>query len=433
MERIDSVADEFKSRHVSLEKKELRVGGETAHQVDLFLEDDAKSVGPRHQRMRAAVSQPLEVSWNSVQGPRDYQEDRMTYHTDPESGISQYWICDGHAGHGTADWWIQRLTSYFFPLLNAYQTASLRLPQKSERKKLWEIFEKDVKHLIIRMEWELYKEMTTMMSNQQRAKMGGCMIIGTVFMPHAGRICTISLGDAHLMIAKPQVYKGRKLRESKRVLYGSLEHKPTRTQEMERIARAKGFVQNRRAQGTLAASRAAGDPELKLIRRSVDALNSLHYYEQTPLTSFVLVSSPNRHHLLVQSAPDKFRPIFTTLPETHAAFVETQDEKGLRHQTQMYHPVLGPVSTEPEVAVITYSPKHIEWVVLASDGLWDVIRHRALLNFLDDLIVRDPNADVAEHLVEHALALGTEDNTTVIAIRLSQDSTSVNSKQEKPK
>jgi serine/threonine protein phosphatase PrpC len=142
---------------------------------------------------------------------------------------------------------------------------------------------------------------------------------------------------------------------------------------------------------------------------------------QTPLTSF-LVKPDQYGNMRFHISEPVFRPPFTSLPQEHESFIKTMDNKGVLYDTQMWHPTSGPVSTLADVHSIKYSPNHIEWVILASDGLWDVMGHRQLLELLDESRRQDPTADVAKFLVDEALKMGTEDNTTVIAIRLTQKS-----------
>ncbi len=72
------------------------------------------------------------------------------------------------------------------------------------------------------------------------------------------------------------------------------------------------------------------------------------------------------------------------------------------------------VISDPEIRVEELTPKD-EFIILASDGLWDVISDQKAV----EIVKKCSNVEEASRkLVETALALGTMDNTTVIVIKL---------------
>lgn len=72
------------------------------------------------------------------------------------------------------------------------------------------------------------------------------------------------------------------------------------------------------------------------------------------------------------------------------------------------------VICDPEIRIEELTPKD-EFIILASDGLWDVFTDQRAV----DLVRKCSNVEEAsKKLVETALALGTMDNTTVIVVKL---------------
>ncbi|CAM9932080.1 unnamed protein product, partial [Hapterophycus canaliculatus] len=72
-----------------------------------------------------------------------------------------------------------------------------------------------------------------------------CLVIGS-------RLYMANVGDSRTVVCR-----GGKL------WMASLDHKPSRADEQERVQRAGGFVAHRRVMGELAVSRAFGDSEFK--------------------------------------------------------------------------------------------------------------------------------------------------------------------------
>ncbi len=81
------------------------------------------------------------------------------------------------------------------------------------------------------------------------------------------------------------------------------------------------------------------------------------------------------------------------------------------------------INSDPDITLITLVPPEDEFIVVATDGLWDVLSSsdtvafiRALLDNMDqDAIDRD---SIASYVVEEALRRGSYDNITVIIVWL---------------
>ena len=141
-----------------------------------------------------------------------------------------------------------------------------------------------------------------------------------------------------------------------RALELTSDHKPsTRPDEVARIVSAGGWVHNGRLHGVLAVSRAFGDAEHKVLKD--------RFWDGAHFTS-------------------------------------------------------DPLIVEPDVRVHTVRPRD-EFVVLASDGLWDVMTSQMVVNFVRRKL-RDHH-DVqraSEQLVQKALALSSVDNVSAFVVVL---------------
>jgi serine/threonine protein phosphatase PrpC len=135
------------------------------------------------------------------------------------------------------------------------------------------------------------------------------------------------------------------------------DHKPNDAREWSRIHKSQGFVERRRVNGILALSRAFGDFSLK---------------------------------------------------KTTAA-----DPTGA---VPSYHAAQGPVSTMPDVHTVEYSHRRFKWIVLASDGVWDVMQNQDVVRTLERL--DRSKKHLAQAVVQQAFDRGSGDNLTAIVLRL---------------
>ena len=73
----------------------------------------------------------------------------------------------------------------------------------------------------------------------------------------------------------------------------------------------------------------------------------------------------------------------------------------------------------PEIMNIDITSKH-EFIIIASDGLWDVMNITDAVMFVKDCFIKNKNkstSQIAEELCELALRLGSSDNVTVVIIQ----------------
>lgn len=76
-----------------------------------------------------------------------------------------------------------------------------------------------------------------------------------------------------------------------------------------------------------------------------------------------------------------------------------------------------PVSPEPEIRVHARGEK-LEFLILACDGVWDVMSNEDVVNFIHDCVSSDMKSwgEVCEAVVDNALELGSRDNMTICVV-----------------
>ncbi|MDR3646283.1 MAG: PP2C family protein-serine/threonine phosphatase [Candidatus Babeliales bacterium] len=80
------------------------------------------------------------------------------------------------------------------------------------------------------------------------------------------------------------------------------------------------------------------------------------------------------------------------------------------------------VISEPEIIEHEISPED-EFIILASDGIWDVITSQNAVDLVNNQLSKNMNLnDIAKYLISVALRAGSKDNLTVIIIKLPDES-----------
>lgn len=82
----------------------------------------------------------------------------------------------------------------------------------------------------------------------------------------------------------------------------------------------------------------------------------------------------------------------------------------------IYDPIGGAVAAEPDIGVSCFHPKAIVSVIVACDGIWDVMNCALAFAIVEE--AASLNLDPAPVLVDQAYARGSTDNFTVIVIQL---------------
>jgi len=79
------------------------------------------------------------------------------------------------------------------------------------------------------------------------------------------------------------------------------------------------------------------------------------------------------------------------------------------------------VSAEPFTKVVPLNPSH-KYIIFACDGLWDVCTHEQAAEFVHNAFSAGKTTEqVAQDLVKHALDSRTEDNVTVVIVKITWD------------
>lgn len=148
----------------------------------------------------------------------------------------------------------------------------------------------------------------------------------------------------------------------------TMDHKPQLASEKERIEVAGGWVHNNRVNGVLAVSRSFGDIQYKTF-------------------------------------------------DGTTRFLTAEEEGGIWSKTQQ-------VISKPDILEFTVEACH-EFVVIASDGLWDVFSSQECVNYVRWQL-RQQGGDLtktAEALLAAAFLRGTADNTSAVIIAFNQTDT----------
>lgn len=262
----------------------------------------------------------MKCAFVEYQGRRQSMEDKSIF-KQYENGVNFFGVFDGHGGIETAEYLENVFTDKFQEHVLPFLDSS----------------EDEIKEKIETMFCLIDNEILNL-----RTSSGSTALV--LVMTMSKFIC-INLGDSRCI-----------LRTNGNAIPLSIDHKPSRDIELNRISNAGGNVYCNRVNGTLAVSRAFGDFS--------DGLKLL----------------PN---------------------------LSQKDQ---------------PVSCVPEIT-FTQRDKNDHQIILACDGLWDVMDVENISWFLDMPISEDIK-EVAKDLVEFTFNRGSTDNISVILIefkKVSQD------------
>merc|ERR1711957_225840 len=179
-------------------------------------------------------------------------------------------------------------------------------------------------------------------------------------------------------------------------------HSPSRDDERKRIEDANGWVETdpeniSRICGDLSVSRALGDREFKAAYNLPESGSFSEFSTRDDIVS----SKWSSEHLR----------------EDYRLFPEPSKD----------HQFIGDViSSIPEINSFNLSKRNSdEFLLLACDGLWDVMSTIEATRLIRDLLFKRGLSakESAEHLVERAFKLGSRDNVTVILVRFYRNGT----------
>lgn len=75
----------------------------------------------------------------------------------------------------------------------------------------------------------------------------------------------------------------------------------------------------------------------------------------------------------------------------------------------------GWITATPEIVTMDLGGEPLKFMIIASDGLWDVISNEEAAEFVENYLSKD-NLFGARHMIEAALKKGSMDNITVMII-----------------
>ena len=146
-------------------------------------------------------------------------------------------------------------------------------------------------------------------------------------------------------------------RSNHRAVPLSYDHKPEDEDEERRIREAGGYVSGGRVEGDLAVSRGLGDYRFK----DLDAVLSGAEGERTPHSGTSI------------------------LQRTIIASTLQQQGDGEEEDMPMLRPSEQKVSPVPDIIVQNRDPKEDEFIVIACDGIWDVLTNQECVRMVADI------------------------------------------------
>lgn len=189
----------------------------------------------------------------------------------------------------------------------------------------------------------------------------GCT--ATTALVRADRVIVANVGDSRAVLSR----KGKALDLStEHRVYG---RGPAVESEISRIESVGGWIDDGRVCGILAVSRAFGDSDFK---------------------------GKGLHHMLAEGVKEGM---------WDEEFVSSVSFTG------------DPVSSEPDVFELTVSQEEDEFLIVATDGLWDVMTSQEVVEYVRNQLRKgNDSSEVAERLASVAVKRRTADNVAVIVI-----------------
>jgi len=294
-----------------------------------------------------------------AQGPREYMEDALVVHPDARCGFLFAALFDGHEGAAASTWLRDNLYKYFSAGVDA-AGCDISPPPAADSKGVAK--PQSASPLLEQTMAEAFNEADKRLLKELAKRpppdcfSGSC---ATAVLVRQDRILAAAVGDSRAVLARGG--KAIDLTPEHRV-YGPSQ---VARREVQRIKDAGGWVQQGRVCGILAVSRAFGDWEFKGGRQQL------------------------REELLED------------YPQARKATMENEL-----------------VIPTPDVSEVARDPRD-EFVVVASDGLWDVCSSRnAAVLVAKELKAHGDAERAAEAMVAYATKKKTQDNVAVVVIDL---------------
>jgi len=195
----------------------------------------------------------------------------------------------------------------------------------------------------------------------------------------------------------------------------SFDHKPDDEEEEKRVKNAGGYVTGGRVEGDLAVSRGLGDFRFK--QMSV-VLNNTQLYPDDDGAAEGSTESSSSNAPASDNAPTDM----ATDDEGEGNNDQTiLLNDSMRSKPLEFAPGEQKVSPIPDVTIHMRNHDRDEYVVVACDGIWDVVSNQQCISELDEIMYAEGERDlglVSEEILDTCLRYGSKDNMTAIVIQL---------------
>jgi serine/threonine protein phosphatase PrpC len=195
----------------------------------------------------------------------------------------------------------------------------------------------------------------------------------------------------------------------------SFDHKPDDEEEEKRVRNAGGYVTGGRVEGDLAVSRGLGDFRFK---QMAVVLNNTQLYPDEDVST----TTTSKESSSTTAGSSNSNSNMATDDEA-----EEDDEQAIPLNDSMvrkpleFPPGDQKVSPIPDVTIHTRNHDRDEYVVVACDGIWDVVSNQQCIAELDEIMYTEGERDlglVSEEILDTCLRYGSKDNMTAIVVQL---------------
>jgi len=193
----------------------------------------------------------------------------------------------------------------------------------------------------------------------------------------------------------------------------SFDHKPDDEEEEKRVRNAGGYVTGGRVEGDLAVSRGLGDFRFK---QMAVVLNNTQLYPDIDEDKSAAANA--------NSAPTDMATDDEDEGDSAGAGAAQQTlvkTDSMRSKPLEFPPGDQKVSPIPDVTIHMRNHDRDEYVVVACDGIWDVVSNQQCVAELDEIMYAEGERDlglVSEEILDTCLRYGSKDNMTAIIVQL---------------
>lgn len=312
---------------------------------------------------------PLEYGQSGLQGPRDGMEDYTSVIEQGRCGFLVASVFDGHSGPFAAEWLNTHLYENFSDAINEDIVSRSGNADNCEVEALDEktglCCPLGVRDILSASFEQADKELLDIVRGLEDEDDRIAGSTATVALVRSDKIIVANVGDSRAVLSR----QGQPIDlTTEHRVYG--ESKVTAT-EIARVEAAGGWIEDGRVCDVIAVSRAFGDSQFK--------------------------EAAGREHMLAEGVE---------YGAWDQEFVDGIDFKS------------SPVVATPDVTEIPLG-EHDEFLVLASDGLWDIMNSRDVVTFARASFKKKFSAQqIADKLTKVAIMRHTVDNVSVVVVDL---------------